>query len=283
MSDEVIWQVVNHQFCAYKIKTHQNQNFCRNEYNVTGLCTRQSCPLANSRYATVRKIAGKTYLYMKTAERAHLPSKLWERIKLSNNDNKALEQIDKHLQYWQKFLIHKCKQRYTRLMQIIARERKLELKDKEREYVTVKGKLKRRESTRERKALQAAKIEKSIENELVERLKSGSYGDMPLNVDEKIWKKAMNIFETETSKTEELNLELEDMDKEDITDDEIEYVEEEEEDFDIEDLNDSFGEFFDFDNKSKHIKEESEEEFSDEDGSKIKRVEVEYEHDFNFE
>ena len=61
-NDEIIWQVINHHFCSYKSKVGKEQSFCRNVYNVTGLCNRSSCPLANSRYATIREHEGKLYL-----------------------------------------------------------------------------------------------------------------------------------------------------------------------------------------------------------------------------
>ncbi|XP_010498836.1 PREDICTED: protein MAK16 homolog A-like [Camelina sativa] len=174
--DEVIWQVIRHKHCSYMAKI-ETGIFCRNQYNVTGICNRSSCPLANSRYATIRDHDGVFYLYMKTIERAHMPNNLWERIKLPRNYEQALEMIDKHLLYWPKLLQHKVKQRLTKMTQMRIRMRKLALKTRE-VIVPMPRRQMKREQRREDKAEKAALLDKAIETELLTRLKTGIYNDI---------------------------------------------------------------------------------------------------------
>ena len=186
--DAVIWNVLHHEFCSFKVST-KTQQFCQNKYNLTGLCNRNSCPLANARYATVREVQGKVYLYMKTAERMHMPSQLWQRFKLSEQLTTACQDIEQRLQYWPEFVRQKCKHRLVRIRQYLARCRKME-KRKE-QYLTESKKTRKRESNREVKALKAAKMETTIENELIDRLQSGVYNDVIMNSNETIWQRVL--------------------------------------------------------------------------------------------
>ena len=61
------------------------------------------------------------YLYLKSV--------LW-RAQLSNNYAKALEQVSTELLHWPQYMIHRNKQRLTKIFQYLIRMRKLKKKMK---------------------------------------------------------------------------------------------------------------------------------------------------------
>lgn len=70
---------------------------------------------------------GKLSLHIKTIERQHLPSQLWEVIPLDKNLEKALAQLDDHLEFWPSYIVNKNKQRLLKITQYLIRMRKLKL------------------------------------------------------------------------------------------------------------------------------------------------------------
>jgi protein MAK16 len=114
---------------------------------------------------------------MKTIERAHTPRKMWEKVRLAKSYAGALEQIDKQLEFWPKFLVHKNKQRLTKITQYLIRARRLALRPKPT-LVPLATRTEQRERRREKKAEMAARLETSIEGELLARLRGGTYGDI---------------------------------------------------------------------------------------------------------
>lgn len=267
-NDDMIWQIINNQFCSFKstigIDEKRKRQFCRNPYSVTGLCNKGTCPLANSKYATIREEDGKIHLYIKTIERAHTPKNLWEKILLSRNYSKALAQLDEHLAYFPQRLIHRNKQRLTKIHQYLIRMRKLKLNKNKPKLVSINRKIDQREERREVKALKAARVEKSIEKELVERLAKGTYGDI-YNFPEVQYNKALEKIGTEEEELE--SEEEEEMEIEDEMSESgfVEYVEDfEEEDEDVSDVED-FDAFSDESEESESSSDQEELDSDDDD------------------
>ena len=211
-----------------------------------------------------------------------MPSKWWEKIRLSSNYSKALEQVDDRLKYWPKFLVHKNKQRLTRLTQVRVRMQKLAREEErlgEQLVPRLAPKIRRREQTRERKAESAAKIERAIERELVERLRSGAYGEQPLNVDENIWKRVMRTLERggEATRDEDLDEGIDEDEEEYEYEQEeegpdVEYVSDvEESDDDMDDLEDWLGSEQEADSDEDEEDDEDDESGSEADDKELAR------------
>ena len=102
------------------------------------------------------------------------------------------------------------------MTQVAIRTRRIakeELRLGEKLVPKLASKVRRREETRERKAESAAKVERAVERELIERLRSGAYGDRPINVEEGVWKKVLRGLERaekgEEDEEEEVEEEIE--------------------------------------------------------------------------
>lgn len=174
MLDESIWNQIGgiKNRCTHKKKT-RTEIFCNNVYNVSGVCNEKSCPIANTKYATVREENEMMFLYIKEPERMATPEKMYEKIELGTDYDVALKTIEEELEYWDPYLIHKCKQRYTKLFKYLVRKEEILEKGKVLKPRQTKKLKKDRKAGKE--TLEKTNIRLNLKEELLKRLEEGAY------------------------------------------------------------------------------------------------------------
>jgi len=244
--------------------------------NVDGECSFLYCPLANSQYATITEEDGLLYLNMKTAERKHLPNKWWEKIQLPKINGEDI--IEEKLKYFvSEKLLKRNIERYHRLQEVIDRIRILRTDTRSR-IVPWDTRVERRMRNREKKAIIAARLNDQIENELLNRLHMGVYGEMYKDLTEQKETEETEQTEEEKAKQKEAleNLEFEEAeenqykDLEEMTHYVSDYSSADEDD--IEDIVGQF-EFKDWETKKRKIKQKAKNIRN----SKRRKIEMEYE------
>lgn len=129
-------------------------------------------------------------------------------IRLSRNYQKALKQVTEELEYWPEMLVHKNKQRLTKIFQYLLRIRKLSALPRPK-LIPLQKNVEKVDRKREARAEVVARIENAIEDELLKRLQSGTYGDI-YNFPMEQYNKAL---EREVKKARELDLDADEFEE----------------------------------------------------------------------
>ena len=75
--DNLIWKIIGEkEFCSFK-KNDKIANFCKNDHNITGICSQMSCPLSNRKYATIIEQEGIFFLLKKEENNFNLSNTIF--------------------------------------------------------------------------------------------------------------------------------------------------------------------------------------------------------------